>query len=250
MSPRELRTVFRDQGWTGSTGGLAPSYLQTNLVVLPEDLAHDFESFCRANPSPCPLIEVSRPGAKEFAIAPGSNFYTDLPKYRVIKTGQPGEAPLDIEKYHEERSVGFLLGCSVTFEQALVASGVPVRHLEANVTAPMYITNIECTPVGKFQGPMVTTMRAIPESLVDRAVEITAQMPEAHGAPVHIGNPEEIGVELEQPDYGDMPIVEEGDVPVFWGCGVTPQEIAKTSGIDMITHYPGAMFITDRRTQR
>ena len=248
-NPQELRRVFRAGEWTESTGGLATKYLQANLVVLSSNLADDFLKFCQANPKPCPLVDVSEPGGTEFSSTPGSNFYTDLPKYRVIEAGEPKESPVDIETYYSEGSVGFLLGCSVTFERALVAAGVPVRHLAAGTTAPMYITSMDCVPIGPLNGPKVVTMRAIPEHLIDRAVEITAAMPEAHGAPIHIGDPREIGVDLSQPDYGDPPIVEKGDVPVFWGCGVTPQEVARASGIDMITHFPGAMFITDREME-
>lgn len=243
--PRELRAAFRAGEWSGSTGGLATRFLQANLVVLASELADDFREFCRFNPKPCPLVDVSEPGRAEFPRTPGSNFYTDLPRYRVIEAGVPTESPLNIEAYRSECAAGFLLGCSVTFERALVAGGVPVRHLGAGLTAPMYVTSLECTPVGSFSGPVVVTMRAIPAKLVNRAVEITAAMPDAHGAPVHVGDSQDIGVDLSRPDYGDLPIIEAGDVPVFWGCGVTPQEVARASRLDMITHYPGAMFVTD-----
>lgn len=248
-SPHELRAAFRAGKWAGSTGGLATTFLQANLVVLAAELAADFREFCRVNPKPCPLVDVSEPGGAEFPRTPGSNFYTDLPRYRVIEAGESTESPIDIQAYRSDAAVGFLLGCSVTFERALVAAGIPVRHLAAGITAPMYVTSLECTPVGSFSGPVVVTMRAIPAGLVSRAAEITAAMPEAHGAPVHIGDPNEIGVDLSRPDYGDLPIVETGDVPVFWGCGVTPQEVARASRLDMITHYPGAMFITDEEMQ-
>lgn len=246
LGPRELREVFRSGGWAGATGGLATRFLQANLVVLPAQLADDFREFCHLNPQPCPLVDVSEPGGMEFASAPGSNFYTDVPRYRVIEGGLPKAAPIDISDRRSDGAVGFLLGCSVTFERALVAAGVPVRHLEADRTAPMYVTSRSCVPAGRFCGPVVVTMRAVPERLVDLAARITDRMPEAHGAPVHIGDPSAIGVELSGPDYGDPPIIEPGDVPMFWGCGVTPQEVARSSQLDMVTHYPGAMFITDR----
>lgn len=245
LTPRQLRESFREQKWTGSTGGLATRYLQANLVVLKAERAEEFREFCLKNPQPCPLVDISGPGAKNFPDTPGADFYTDLPRYRVIEAGEAKRSPLEISSLWTEDSVGFLIGCSVTFERALVSASIPVRHLEAGVTAPMYITDVQCQPVGAFNGPVVMTMRAIPADQVEMAAEITSQMPQAHGAPMHIGDPSEIGVDLAHPDYGDLPVLKDGDVPVFWGCGVTPQEVARVSGLDMVTHYPGAMFITD-----
>ena len=247
MNPAQLREVFRRGEWTDTTAGLAPQYLQGNLVVLTGGLADDFREFCRANPRPCPLVDVTEVGSVEFPSAPGSNYCTDAPKYRVLRAGEAVEFPVDISEHHRDDMVGFLLGCSFTFEAALVEAGVPVRHLEARRTVPMYRTSVECVSVGRFSGPVVMSMRAIPEHLVDRAVEIAAAMPQAHGAPMHIGDPAEIGVDLSSPDFGGDPVIEPGDVPMFWGCGVTPQEVARQSRLDMITHFPGAMFITDIR---
>lgn len=245
LAPRQLRESFRAQEWSGSTGGLATRYLQANLVVIEAERADEFREFCLQNPQPCPLVDVSEPGAEEFPGTPDANFYTDLPRYRVIEAGEAKSSPLEVSSFRTAGSVGFLIGCSVTFERALVSAGIPVRHLEAGLTAPMYVTAIQCQPVGAFSGPVVMTMRAIPADQVDRAVEITSQMPQAHGAPMHIGDPGEIGIDLAHPDYGDLPIIHDGDVPVFWGCGVTPQEVARVSRLDMVTHYAGAMFITD-----
>lgn len=246
LTPADLRQVFRRGEWTGTTAGLAPNHLQGNLVVLAGGVADDFAEFCRVNPRPCPLVDQTEPGGVEFATAPGSDYCTDVPHYRVLRAGEPVAFPTDISEYHRADMVGFLLGCSFTFEQALLDAGIPVRHIAARRTVPMYRTNVDCTPVGHLSGPVVMSMRAIPEHLVDRAVEISGAMPRAHGAPLHIGSPAEIGVDLYAPDFGDAPVVEPGDVPVFWGCGVTPQEVARASRLDMITHFPGAMFLTDQ----
>lgn len=248
-SAYSLRKLFREGRWTGSTGGLAPKNLQANLTIVPSDLAHDFARFCVLNPKPCPLVEISAKGSKHFLLGAESNFYTDLPRYRVIRGGTVVDEPSDVLNYYSDESVGFLLGCSVTFETVLVSNGVPVRHLEKGYTAPMYRTGIQCIPVGDFRGPQVVTMRAIPKDKVQQAIDLTARLPEAHGTPIHVGDPYEIGVNLETPDYGDAPIIHDGDLPVFWACGVTPQEVAVDSKLDMITHFPGAMFISDKEME-
>lgn len=247
-TPSEFREVVRNGLWRRPTPGVCLGYTQANLVVIPGDLAFDFLLFASRNPKPCPIIEVLDRGiAVPRYCADGADIRTDIPKYRVYRHGKlAGEAD-DIISMWRDDLVAFLLGCSFSFESALLASGVPVRHIECGCNAPMYITNIKCRPAGVFSGPMVVSMRPIPAGLVARAVEVTAAMHAVHGAPVHIGNPESLGIrDLAVPDFGDPAPIRDGEIPVFWACGVTPQAVALTAGPElMITHSPGFMFITD-----
>jgi uncharacterized protein YcsI (UPF0317 family) len=247
-SPADVRAACRDGRLTHQTAGLAPGYAQANLVVVPKELAYDFLVFCHRNPKPCPLLDVTDVGDPEpVQTAPGADLRTDLPRYRVFRDGEFVDEPTDIREYWDETMVGFLLGCSFTFEQSLLDAGVPVRHLDAGTVVPMYRTNISCTPAGPFHGEMVVSMRMIPSNQLVRAVQVTSRFPAVHGAPVHIGDPGAIGIEdLDKPKWGDPPVSEPGDVPVFWACGVTPQSIAMfVKPPLMITHAPGCMFVTD-----
>jgi uncharacterized protein YcsI (UPF0317 family) len=247
-SPAELRARFRAGAPVRPTAGLAPGYAQANLVVLPRAYAFDFLLFCQRNPKPCPLLEVVEAGSYEPALtAPGADLRTDLPLYRIWRHGRLEAEVTDVRAVWGDDLVSFLLGCSFTFEAALLRAGVPVRHLELGCNVPMYITRIECARAGVFQGPLVVSMRPIPAEQVVRAVQITSRYPAVHGAPVHIGDPAAIGIrELAQPDYGDPVEMRPGEVPVFWACGVTPQAVALQSKPEfMITHAPGHMFITD-----
>ncbi|TVR70913.1 MAG: putative hydro-lyase [Sphaerobacteraceae bacterium] len=247
-SPSMVRSACRVGRHTGHTAAMAPGYAQANLVVLPQELAYDFLVFCHRNPKPCPLLDVTDIGrAEPVQTAPGADLRTDLPGYRVYRNGELADERTDITDLWDDSMAGFLLGCSFTFEQALLDAGVPMRHHDAGSVVPMYRTNIPCTPAGQFHGEMVVSLRMVPADRVIRSIEVTARYPEVHGAPVHIGDPAAIGIaDLNQPDYGDPPISEPGDVPVFWACGVTPQAIAMKSRPElMITHAPGSMFVTD-----
>jgi len=247
-SPRELRLRARRGEWTGVTAGLAPGYAQTNLVVVPRELAYDFLVFCQRNPKPCPLVEVTDPGSPEAAIAaPGSDLRTDLPRYRIYRRGRLQEEVTEIGRVWRGDLVAFLLGCSFTFEHAMQRAGLPVRHIEDGGNVPMYVTSIPCRPAAALRGPMVVTMRPLPPAAVPRTMLVTGRYPKAHGAPVHVGDPAAIGIrDLAHPDFGDPPRIEPGEVPVFWGCGVTPQAVAIAAKVDlMITHAPGHMFLTD-----
>ncbi len=246
--PREIREEIRRGKWTGVTAGLAPGYAQANLVILPKADAYDFLLFCQRNPRPCPLIEVTDPGSPEpSGVAPGADLRTDLPKYRVYRDGQLADEATEITAYWRDDLVSFLLGCSFTFERALLDAGVPLRHIAEGKNVAMWRTNLACRPAGRFHGPMVVSMRPIPAPLVPRAVTVTARYPWAHGAPLHIGNPEAIGIQdLTGPDWGDAVPVLPGEEPVFWACGVTPQAVALEAKPPLvITHSPGHMFITD-----
>lgn len=250
MSPSEVRSLIRSGAITSPTTGYCDGYAQGNLVVLPKALAWDFLLFCQRNPKPCPLLEVADAGERTFAqMAPGSDIARDIPKYRIYENGVLVDEVTDVSSYYDARPdlVSFLIGCSFSFESALLEADIPVRQIEEGVNVPMYDTNIPCVPAGAFHGNMVVSMRPIPYEQVSAAVAITAGMPRVHGAPVQIGDPEHIGItDLAHPDYGDAVTIRDGEVPVFWPCGVTPQNAIMASKPEFcITHAPGHMFITD-----
>ncbi len=251
-SPEELRRVFRRRQYAGPTAGLAPGYVQANLVVLPKALAADFEQFCRLNAQACPLLEVTEPGDPEpKRSAPGADLRHDLPRYRVYRRGVQVAETLEITPWWEEDLVAFLLGCSFTFERALAQAGLVPRHVELGCNVPMYRTNRPCQPAGPFRGPLVVSMRPYRPEQLEQVRRITACYPRMHGAPIHVGNPEGLGIEdLSRPDYGQPVPLEEGEVPVFWACGVTPQAALEQARCELaITHSPGCMFITNWRDE-
>ncbi len=235
--------------WTGPTAGLAPGFVQANLVVVPGEAADEFEEFCRRNPRACPLLERTEPGSPIPQMsATGADLRTDLPRYRVFEQGRDsGTDPTDILDLWQSDLVAFLLGCSFTFESALLRAGVPLRHVELGRNVPMFCTQYPCESVGRFRGTLVVSMRPIPASLVSRAIEVSGRFPQMHGAPVHVGNPQALGIsEISRPDFGDSVSVCVGEVPVFWACGVTPQVALTKAGLPLaITHSPGCMFLTD-----
>ena len=246
----EVRRAARAGELTGPTPGLAMGYVQANLVVVPRDLAFDFLLFCHRNPKPCPLLDVTEPGSPEpKLVAPGADLRADVPCYRVYLHGELIDEPRDLTKTWRDDLVGFLLGCSFTFESALLQAGVPVRHIEQGRNVPMYRTNIPCRPAGAFHGPMVVSMRPLTPAQAVKAVEVCARFPRAHGVPVHFGDPAAVGIrDLDNPDFGDPVEIRPGEVPVFWACGVTPQAVAMTARPPLlITHKPGHMFLTDLR---
>jgi len=246
----DVRAACRRGELRGPTPGLALGYVQANLVVLPRDWAFDFLLFCQRNPKPCPLLDVTESSDPEPRfIAPGSDLRTDLPVYRVWKNGELIEEPTDITKHWRNDLVSFVIGCSFTFENALLAAGVPVRHIEQRVNVPMYRTNVACRAAGRFSGPLVVSMRPLVPDLASKATQICSRFPRAHGAPVHLGDPAAIGIrDLSRPDYGDLVRVKDGEIPVFWACGVTPQAVLTQARPPFaITHKPGHMFLTDLR---
>mgnify|MGYP001041909065 CR=1 FL=1 len=248
LTPAEVRALARQGRWTGPTAGLARGYVQANLVILPANWAYDFLLFCVRNPKPCPLLEVTETGSPIPALtATGADLRTDLPRYRVYQHGQLVEEPTEITNWWRDDLVGFLLGCSFTFEDALAEAGIPLRHWEHGCNVPMYRTSLQCAPAGRLHGPLVVSMRPIPAGQVARAVEISARYPLAHGAPIWIGDPHRLGIaDLDSSDWGDPVPIREGEVPVFWACGVTPQAAALAARPPlMITHAPGHMFVTD-----
>lgn len=248
MKPSEIRSLIRQNRLTSPTSGMASGYTQANLVILPKDVAFDFFLFCQRNPKPCPVLDVIEPGSlSPKLLSPDADIRTDIAKYRIYVKGELVEEPSDIKADWSDDLVGFLLGCSFTFEHALMQAGIPVRHVELGTNVPMYKTSIACRQAGQFQGPMVVSMRPIPNEEVVRAVQITSRFPAVHGAPVHIGSPSTIGIkDIDAPDFGDPVPIGPGETPVFWACGVTPQAVAMQSKPElMITHAPGYMFVSD-----
>jgi uncharacterized protein YcsI (UPF0317 family) len=248
-----LRAAARSGNHRGPTAGHAPGFVQANVVILPAADAADFAEFCRLNAQACPLLEMTAPG--DFvprASAPGADLRTDVPKYRVFRHGTPdAEEPHDILHLWRDDLVGFLLGCSFTFESGLLAAGLPVRHIERESNVPMYRTNIPCRSAGRFSGPLVVSMRPFRVDQVEAVRAVTGRFPRMHGAPIHVGDPAAIGIaDLERVDFGDPVPVADGEVPVFWACGVTPQlAIAAARPELAITHAPGHMFLTDWRDE-
>lgn len=244
----DVRRRARSGEWAAPTAGLAPGYVQANLVIVPRVLAYDFLLFCQRNPRPCPLLEVTEVGSYEpKLLAPGADLRKDLPRYCVYRSGQLVDQPTDITCYWTSDLVSFLIGCSFTFEESLMKAGVPIRHIEQGRNVPMYRTNISCQPAGIFRGPMTVSMRPMTPGQAVRATQICSRFPRVHGAPVQIGLPETLGIQdLSRPDYGEAVEVRAGEVPVFWACGVTPQSVALAAKPDLIiTHNPGHMFVTD-----
>lgn len=248
MHPREVRQLIREGKITWNTSGMCGPYAQANLVVLPKNIAYDFLLFAQRNPKSCPILEVSDAGSRSLKyIAEGADIARDIPKYRVYEKGVLTGEYTDVAHLWRDDFVSFLIGCSFSFEAPLLDAGVPVRHIEEGRNVPMYLTNIPCKPAGIFNGNTVVSMRPIPYKDVVKATTITAAMPRVHGAPVHIGDPAAIGIKnINKPDFGDSVTINEGEVPVFWCCGVTPQAVVMNVKPEIvITHSPGHMFITD-----
>lgn len=248
LSAAAERLRFRSGAYSGQTAGLAPGHVQANLAILPADWAGDFLRFCHANPKPCPLLAVSEVGDPALpTLGADIDIRTDVPSYRVYRDGVLTEELTDIRDVWQGDFVSFLLGCSFSFEEALLADGVPVRHVALNRNVPMFETNIDCVPAGRFSGKMVVTMRPMTPRDAIRAIQITSRFPSVHGAPVHFGDPAAIGVrDIADPEHGEAVPIAPGEVPVFWACGVTPQVAIRTARPPIaITHSPGTMLITD-----
>lgn len=247
-SAETVRTAIRSGRYAGHTAGLAAGKLQCNLAILPERYALDFLRFCQRNPKPCPVVGVSDSGDPMLpTLGHDIDIRSDVPKYRVFRDGALTDEVTDISDAWSDDMVTVALGCSFTFENALVRNGVPVRHLETGKNVPMYRSNIDLVPAGRFSGEMVVTMRPIPAPLVDQAREISRRYPQAHGAPIAVGDPADIGIaDLSAPDWGEAVEIRDGEVPVYWACGVTPQNVLLDAELPIcITHSPGHMLIAD-----
>ena len=247
-TPRMIRERIRKRDWTGPTTGLAPAHAQANLVILERKYAFDFLLFCVRNPKPCPVLEVLEAGEVEpRRIAPGADIRSDLPLYRIWRKGQLQEEVAEIASFFNDNMATFLLGCSFSFEGALLGAGIPVRNIEEGKNVSMYITNRKCEDAGPFSAPLVVTMRPVPHELVSRAVQITSRYASVHGAPIHVGDPKVLGIDdLDVPDFGDPVTIRDGETPVYWACGVTSSLAVLSAGLELcITHAPGHMFVSD-----
>lgn len=247
-SAANVRGAIRSGAYAGHTAGLAAGKLQCNLAILPEQFALDFLRFCLRNPKPCPIAGVGDSGdVKMPTLGHDIDIRTDVSKYRVFRNGMLSDELSDISDVWADDLVTVALGCSFTFENALVRNGIPVRHLETGRNVPMFKSNIDLVPAGRFAGQMVVTMRPIPAAQVDAACEISRRYPQAHGAPIAVGDPAQIGIsDLFAPDWGDAVEIKDDEVPVYWACGVTPQNVLLDAGLPIcITHSPGHMLIAD-----
>lgn len=245
--PTEVRRLIREGVIDFPTSGMSRGYAQANLVILPPAFAADFEEYAKLNPFPCPILEIVRGTPETHDMAEDGNIVTDVPRYRIYEDGVFTQEITDATGYWQDGYVGFLIGCSFSFEEALMKAGIEIRHIAQGRNVPMYKTNLPTQKVGPFEGPTVCSMRPMTPEQAELAYQITEQMPNVHGAPIHIGDPSEIGIkDIAQPDYGEAVDIHAGEVPVFWPCGVTPQAaIEQAKPPIVITHAPGHMFITD-----
>jgi uncharacterized protein YcsI (UPF0317 family) len=247
-TPVDVRRAARAGTLDGPTSGFAHGFVQGNLAILPADAADDFLRFCQRNPKPCPIIGMTEPGDPHLAaLGADLDLRTDVPRYRIWRDGVATETPTDLLAHWRDDLVAFVIGCSHSFEEALLADGLALKHVAAGTTVPMYRTAIACAPAGRFAGPLVVSMRPYRAADAIRAVQVTTRFPAVHGAPVHLGRPDLIGIQnLDQPDWGDPVVVEDDEIPVFWACGVTPQAVIQAAKIPFaITHFPGRMLVTD-----
>ncbi len=249
LNPAELRRRIRSGEHRGNTSGLCPGYVQANLMILPADWAMEFLQFCRLNPKPCPLVGMaSEPGDFRIgSLGEDLDLRTDVPSYRVFENGEQVAAPSDISDYWRDDLVAFAIGCSFSFEEALLADGLEIRNISEACNVPMYRTNIACTPSGRLKGDVVVSMRPFAAQDAIRAIQISTRFPSVHGAPMHMGDPALIGIhDLQRPDFGDAVTINPVELPLFWGCGVTPQAVVEASRPPFcISHGPGDMLVTD-----
>ena len=248
MLPVELRALATANKFDKPTAGFCPGYVQANLAAFPSKYAEDFEKFCRANPKPCPLLEVIGPGSSASThLAPGADIRDTIPRYQIWRDGVCTQTVPSLHSIDTSDFVFFLLGCSFSFEEALVEAGISLRHLDEKKNVAMYRTSVPLSKVGVFYGTMVVSMRPIVDHRIDDAMTITGKYPDVHGAPLHIGNPAKIGItNIEQPDYGEFVEIRDGETPVFWACGVTPQNVVQQAKLPLaVSHAPGYMFVSD-----
>jgi uncharacterized protein YcsI (UPF0317 family) len=246
--PREIRRAIRRREHTGHTVGLAPGYVQGNLCIVPQQHAADFLLFCQRNPKPCPVLAVSEPGDPRLpALGEDLDIRTDIPSYRVFRDGKKEGDAENLKDLWSKDSVAFVLGCSFSFEEALMEAGLPLRYVEQKKNVPMFRTNVDTAPAGPFRGKLVVSMRPFKPADAIRAIQITSRFPGVHGAPVHLGRPDLIGIEdVSRPWVGDPTEVRADEIPLFWACGVTPQSVALDARLPLvITHTPGHMLVTD-----
>jgi len=248
LDNHKLRAEIRSGAYRGHTAGIGLGYIQGNVVILPSEYALDFFLFCQRNPKPCPLVGVSNVGDPMMrSLGSNIDIRIDAPLYNIYQDGELTEQMHDVSGHWRSDFVAFVLGCSFTFEEALMAGGIRLRHIENDTTVPMYKTSLQTQPAGPFKGPVVVSMRPMPAADAIRACSITSRYTYAHGEPIHLGDGKQIGImDLDKPDYGEPVSIKENEIPVFWACGVTPQAAIQAAKPSIcITHAPGSMLITD-----
>ena len=254
ISPLELRKQIRSGAFAGNTSGYSRGYVQGNLCILPADWAGEFLQFCQLNPKPCPVIGLaSSPGDFNIpSLGEDLDIRTDIPSYKVFNHGEFQEEVTDISNHWRDDLVSFVLGCSFSFEEALIADGLEIRNVSEGVNVPMYRTSIDCASAGRFSSKMVVSMRPMLPADAIRAIQICTRFPAVHGAPIHFGDPDSIGIrDIDNPEFGNAVTIRENEVPVFWACGVTPQvAVEQAKPPFCITHSPGCMLVTDMRNSR
>ena len=244
--PREIRRAAREGRLRTSNTKSVPGYAITTFIAFRKDVAFDFALFCQRNAAPAPMLEALDPGDPIVKkLAPGADVRTDIPQYRIYENGRLIDTPYDATPYWTDDMVGFMIGCSCSFEELVQTSGIRLRHLEEGEVGTIYSTKIDTTPAGPFAGPLAVSMRPIHWTQVSRVVQVSSRYPAYHGAPVHIGDPKILGIDLDKPWWGDVPTVKDDEVPVYWACSVTPQVVAAKAGLSFITNVPGSMFVTD-----
>ena len=251
--PAALRAAIRAGKFTAHTSGQCPGYAQANLAVLPKDFASEFLRFCQLNPKPCPILGISEPGDPRIpSLGPDVDISTDIGGYFVFKDGEMTGQVENLKAAWRDDMVAFAIGCSFSFEEALVEAGIPLRHFEQGCGVAMYRTNIATREAGRFGGPTVVSMRPMTPGHAIRAIQITSRFPNVHGAPIHFGDPGAIGIrDIAKPDFGDAVEIRKGEVPVFWACGVTPQSAIRAAKPPLsFTHKPGCMLVTDLRNSQ
>ena len=250
LTPRNLRRAAWQERFSGLTTGLAPGYVQANLTILPAADADDFVVFCKANAMACPVLAVSEPGDPQLpTLGADIDVRTDLPAYWVYRDGKRAETVTDISSLWQADHVAVAIGCWFSVEDALARAGVRLRHIELGIQGPLFRTSRETVPIGKFGGPLVVSMRPFAQEAVETVTAVTSRFSRVHGAPLHIGDPAPLGIaNLGKPDFGEVLMPQPGEVPMYWGCGLTALAALERSGIPLfITHAAGAMLVTDLR---
>lgn len=249
MTTKEFRKTIANNEFSNPTGGYCSGHVQANMVVLPKKYANSFEEFAKLNSKAIPVLEIVKDTHYTKILADKANLLNELPSYDIIKDGKVVKSVTNIEEYYTDDLVFFLIGCSFTFEKALIDAGVNLRYVEQKKNVSMYDTNIKLTPYDMFKGNMVVSMRPVKKEKVADACVVTSHYPQTHGSPIQVGYPQMIGIEnIQKPDYGDAIEIKDDEIPLFWPCGVTPQNVLRDIKIPFaITHTPGCMFVGDKK---
>lgn len=248
-SPAEVRRAIREGRWRTNTKRLALGRHQANVTIVPAALAFDFMRFCFRNPRALPLLDVTDPGDPvPRRAAPDADLRTDVGEYVVLREGRVVERVTTLERHWRDDHVAFLTGCNLSMDRVMLEAGIPLPHLVDETAFPaQFRSSIACVPAGPFRGPLVVSLRPVPDALVVPLAELTSRYALSHGGPIHIGDPAAIGVtDPDRVDWGRPNRIGPGETAMFWACGITAQAAALASAVpEMIVHAPGRMFVTD-----